>query len=448
MNPKWRLGALLALCVAVLVSWRGSGQLTVLSWLASITDRLLGIGGMSTYDPQQIAERKQRVEAILSGVRGKPMHRVEDMTFPGSDGFAVPVRIYHPNATAASLGEPLPAIIYLHGGGWVFGSVDAFDSVARALAAAANSIVLSVGYRQPPAHPFPRALEDAAAALRWARRGGARALGADAARVALVGDSAGGNLAAAAALAAAGGRVAEGFRQLSGRRRALCAVVLGSPVLSRAHARRAAGSYARYGGGAHLLSRATMELYWDLYLGAVGGEGGGKGGGGCVAAAPLRRGRPLYAQIRRPPPPALIWILGVLASRCHVAIHHSRHFTTHSVFVMDTAGEDWRASPLRAPAWRLRALPPTLVVYAKQEVVADEVEAFSARVAAAGGGGTDGGSSNDGGGSSGSGGGGGAQGPVTLRRYDATLHGFFAREGMSNGLDSLADTARFIRQHC
>ena len=106
----------------------------------------------------------------------------------------IPVRLYRPVATTDS-----PLVLYLHGGGWQMGSVDSHDGICRALANASGFTVLSVGYRQPPAHTFPTAPRDCFEALVWARDS-APALGIDAARVAVVGDSAGGNLAAAVAL--------------------------------------------------------------------------------------------------------------------------------------------------------------------------------------------------------------------------------------------------------
>jgi acetyl esterase len=111
---------------------------------------------------------------------------------PGGD---LSVRIYHPQDKAL-----LPVLVFYHGGGWVLGSLDTHDSVARALAAAANCIVVSVDYRLAPEHRFPAAVDDSVSAVRWVHTHAAE-FGADSHRIAVGGDSAGGNLAAVVALA-------------------------------------------------------------------------------------------------------------------------------------------------------------------------------------------------------------------------------------------------------
>ena len=90
--------------------------------------------------------------------------------------------------------RPLPLVAYLHGGGWVIGSLDGFDPLCRALANASGAVVASIDYRLAPEHPFPAAPDDARAAVRWLAEH-AEELGADPARLGIAGDSAGGNLA-------------------------------------------------------------------------------------------------------------------------------------------------------------------------------------------------------------------------------------------------------------
>ena len=108
----------------------------------------------------------------------------------------VPLRLYRPSATID--GRP-GLLVFLHGGGWMLGNLDSHDSPCRLLAQAAGCAVLAVGYRLAPEHPFPAGLDDCAAALGWARAHAA-ALGCDSGRIALGGESAGANLAAALAL--------------------------------------------------------------------------------------------------------------------------------------------------------------------------------------------------------------------------------------------------------
>ena len=125
---------------------------------------------------------------------GEEVGSVEDRTVPGPAG-AVPVRVYSPAA-----GEgPLPVVVFYHGGGWVIGDLDSHDRECRAICNRANAIVASVHYRRAPEAPFPAAFEDAVAALEWIGANAAE-LGGDPARIAVAGDSAGGNLSAAVAI--------------------------------------------------------------------------------------------------------------------------------------------------------------------------------------------------------------------------------------------------------
>jgi len=120
----------------------------------------------------------------------------EDRTVPGPAGH-IPVRLYRPAGGTA----PHAAIVFYHGGGWVIGSLESHDGVCRDLAGRTGAAVLSVGYRLAPEHPFPAAVDDAWAALNWVHRHGSE-LGLDPDRLAVAGDSAGGNLAAVMGLMA------------------------------------------------------------------------------------------------------------------------------------------------------------------------------------------------------------------------------------------------------
>ena len=140
--------------------------------------------------PPEEARATNRIGAEVAGGPKPPMGRVEDLELPGPGG-PIPMRFYVPLGAV----EPMPLLVYYHGGGWVIGDLDTHDGVARFLAANAGVLVLSVGYRLAPEHPFPAAAEDALAAFQWASEQ-AVGLGADARRIAVGGDSAGGNLAA------------------------------------------------------------------------------------------------------------------------------------------------------------------------------------------------------------------------------------------------------------
>ncbi len=136
-----------------------------------------------------------------------PVGETQDLSAPGPHG-AIPLRLYRP--LGAEPGAALPVLVYFHGGGWVIGDIDTHDGVCRHLAARSGCAVVSVDYRMGPEHRFPAAVDDCVVATAWV---GAQAqeLGIDAARVAVGGDSAGGNLAAVVCLAArdaAGPRIA------------------------------------------------------------------------------------------------------------------------------------------------------------------------------------------------------------------------------------------------
>lgn len=117
--------------------------------------------------------------------------RIEDRKLPDLlPGRETPVRIYWPRTDAV-----LPAVLYIHGGGWVVGDIEVYDDVCRRLAKAADAVVVSVDYGLAPEYKFPQPVEECYAALRWLAEH-APELGADPARIAVAGDSAGGNLSA------------------------------------------------------------------------------------------------------------------------------------------------------------------------------------------------------------------------------------------------------------
>jgi acetyl esterase len=154
-------------------------------------------GGATPLYELTLAEARAADLADIRAAGGKvePVFEVTDATFPGPDG-ELPVRVYRPSA-----GRPLATLVYFFGGGWTLGGIDTSDGVCRALANAAGCLVVTPGYRLAPEHPFPAAVHDCLAAVNWVA-GNADALGADPTRIAVGGDSAGGNLAAVTALRA------------------------------------------------------------------------------------------------------------------------------------------------------------------------------------------------------------------------------------------------------
>jgi acetyl esterase len=171
-----------------------------------------------------------------------------DRSIPGPDGKAIAVRLYRPKA-AATADAGLPGLVYAHGGGWVFGNLDSHDVLCAQLALEAGIVVLSVDYRLAPETRFPGAFDDVVAALKWVAANGAT-VGIDTSHLAIGGDSAGGNLAAAVALWA---------RDHAGPRLRL--QLLAYPVTDGV---ARADSYRAFHDG-YGLNAATMEWFFDHY---------------------------------------------------------------------------------------------------------------------------------------------------------------------------------------
>ena len=169
--------------------------------------------------------------------------RVEDLTIPARDGFALPARLYAPSTRV------LPVLLYFHGGGYTVGSIATHDVLCRELSRLSGCAVVSLDYRLAPEHPFPAAVNDAWDATQWLARNGAE-VGLDGARLALGGDSAGGTLAAVCAIMA---------------RDAGLPIALQMLFYPGAASGRDAPSHERFGRGL-LLDQEHIDWFFDQYI--------------------------------------------------------------------------------------------------------------------------------------------------------------------------------------
>ena len=188
-------------------------------------------------------EARAGVEANNAMIPAGPdLESVRDIVIPSQAG-GMPARVYSPSSSAPGL------VVYYHGGGWVVGSLDGWDSSVRTLAVASGCDVVSVDYRLAPEHVFPAAADDAYDALVWAASADGLAAGRP---IVVAGDSAGGNLAAVAALRA---------RDFGGPPVALQVLVY--PVTDCDLDRR---SYREYDGDEYIVNRRDMAWFWDRYV--------------------------------------------------------------------------------------------------------------------------------------------------------------------------------------
>ena len=196
-----------------------------------------------------VAERRRRLQRLAEHFNTPypNLANVSNESVP-SPGGEVPVRIFRP-----STGVNLPAVVYFHGGGWVAGTLDTHDYQTAMLCSLTGAVVVSVDYRLAPEHRHPAALDDCFAALYWVAKE-ARRLGVDPARIAVAGDSAGGQLAVACALRA----------RARGTPRVALQVLVYPAVDSAADT----ASFDIYR-EAPVLSAADMRGYWDAYVGAA-----------------------------------------------------------------------------------------------------------------------------------------------------------------------------------
>jgi acetyl esterase len=155
-------------------------------------DQMKAMGGPKMSEAGAEAGRAQFAGLMqLVGPKDVPVGKTENLVVPSAAG-GIPIRVYTPVAAGR---DPMPALIYFHGGGWVIGNIDTHDGLCRLMANEGAFRVIAVEYRLAPEHKYPAALDDALAALTWVASNAAD-IGVDANRIAVGGDSAGGALAA------------------------------------------------------------------------------------------------------------------------------------------------------------------------------------------------------------------------------------------------------------
>jgi len=211
--------------------------------VARLLDELAAAGWrpLSSGSPQEARAQLETFRGVEAEAPG--LHRIEDHHVAGGGGL-LRLRVYLPSPA------PTTTIVYFHGGGWVVGGIETSDLLARHFAEATSAAVVSVDYRLAPEHRFPAALDDAMIAIEWATSWSQHRLGGGA-RLVVAGDSAGGNIATAAAL-----QLCESGRS------PVAAQILIYPVVDCDLSRP---SYTTYG-DLLTLSTEDMRWFWDLYV--------------------------------------------------------------------------------------------------------------------------------------------------------------------------------------
>jgi acetyl esterase/lipase len=214
--------------------------------MKNLLDQLASAGGQPFHagSPQ---EARAAISALIGVVAGPPpqVAKVEDRMIPGPGG-QIPVRIYTPAGAA-----PMGALVYFHGGGWVVGDIASHDVLCRGLANGAGCVTVSVDYRLAPEYKFPAGPEDCYAATQWVADN-AGPLGVDPKRIAVGGDSAGGNLAAV---------VAQMARDRNGPKIKFQLLIY--PATDWAHETASQREFAEDG---YILSRADMVWFYGHYM--------------------------------------------------------------------------------------------------------------------------------------------------------------------------------------
>jgi acetyl esterase/lipase len=228
--------------------------------MQKVLDALASLGGkpIETLSPAEARKQPTPADAVKKVLQqqGKstapePVANVENRTIAGAGG-QIPIRIYWP------IGDgPFPVILYIHGGGWVIADLDPYDASARALTNAAQAVVVSTHYRQGPEHPYPAAHDDTFAAYQWVLKN-AGSLKGDGARVAVAGESAGGNMAAVVSIRARDRKIQMPVHQL------LVYPVAGTDMNTESY---------RENANAKPLNKPMMAWFAKHYLGASAMKG-------------------------------------------------------------------------------------------------------------------------------------------------------------------------------
>ena len=206
MNKRYRLSGVVVSAVVVMVTGRGHAQAPPKAdpQMQAVLDQHAALGPkpLEKLSPAEARTQPSPADAVMALLKkqGKstapePVAKVDTRTVAAAGG-QVPVRVYWPSGTG-----PFPVIFYIHGGGWVIANLDTYDASARALTNAARAVVVSTHYRQAPEHKFPAAHDDVYAVYKWTLEN-AKSLNGDPARMAVAGESAGGNMAVHVAMKA------------------------------------------------------------------------------------------------------------------------------------------------------------------------------------------------------------------------------------------------------
>ena len=214
--------------------------------MQAILNQAAAAGG-KPFHAMSPSEARQAIDVMFAAFRGNPapVGKVEDRKLPGPSG-EIPVRIYTPSGRG-----PFGILIYFHGGGWVIGNIETHDSLCRDLTNQAGVVTVSVDYRLAPEHKFPAGPEDCYAVTKWIG-GNAALLNGEAGRIAVGGDSAGGNLSAVVALMA---------RERGGPKIAYQALIY--PATDAANN---TPSQKEFGQDGYILSKSDMDWFYGHYL--------------------------------------------------------------------------------------------------------------------------------------------------------------------------------------